>query len=123
MRTLILIALAALATACAAPASPLASATQPARMVAFGTLASVGSCEWRLAGEYTALAFARYRAAALLDARRIDVAAARQVQAFADQARVELDRACAPPEDEVRERTAAARAREIRARIDTIIGG
>lgn len=124
-RILIAFALVTLLAACASAPQPLATA--PARpsgvVVAFGTLASVGTCEYRLAAEYTALALARYRAARALDEKRIDVAAAREVQALADQARAELDRACAPPEDEVRERTAAARAREIRARIDTIIGG
>lgn len=123
MRIFLTIALASILAACAAPAPQLASAPQPARMVAFATLASVGTCEYRLAAEYTALALARYRAARALDEKRIDVAAAREVQALADQARAELDRACAPPVDETRERTAAARARDLRARIDTIIGG
>lgn len=123
MRTLIVLLIAALATACAAPSSPLSSASVPARMVAFGTLASVGTCEWRLAGEYTALAVARYRAAAALDARRIDVPQARRVQALADQARLQLDHACGAAADEARERAAAAAARELMSQIENVIGG
>lgn len=120
--TIFAVAVAAFLTACA-PTQPLVSAPAPAGMVAFGTLATVGTCEYRLAGEYTALAVARYRAAQALDARRIDVAAARQVQSIADEARAALDRACVTPADEARERQAAAQARALRESIATLIGG
>lgn len=123
MRTLLTLFLAALLAACAAPTTPLATAPQPARIVAFGTLASVGTCEYRIASEATALAVALHRAARALDAGRIDLVAARQAHALGEQAREHLRRACAPPADEIRERAEAAQAREIRARITTLIGG
>lgn len=88
-------ALALLAGCAAAPPSPtLAAAPDGAgKSRIFGTLASFGTFEMELAPAYTRLAVLRHRAASQLTQGRIDVAAARQVQAHADAARTLLDQA------------------------------
>lgn len=84
-------------TACAAPATtPLSSDAQPSRQSRmFGTLAPLDSFEWRAAPYYTRNAALRYRAAALLDARRISVAEAHEIQQRANGVRGMLDAAVA----------------------------
>lgn len=95
MRILILV-LAALLSACAAPQAQLASS--PARdtgVIAVGTLAPLGSFEWQVAPDYTRLATTRRLAARLLTQGRITVETAEQVQIEADAARRLLDEAVA----------------------------
>lgn len=89
----ITLAVAVLLSACAGTQQTLTAKPVERRVVAFATLAT-NACEAETAGPYTALAAARYSAAAKLRQGRITVDGARQAQAMADQVRVELDAAC-----------------------------
>lgn len=95
MKSILLALAAALALAACAAAPPAGSVagTAAGRMQMFGTLASFGTFEMELAPAYTRLAVLRHRAANRLNQGRIDVAAARQIQALADDARARLDAA------------------------------
>ena len=96
MRYLIVIAVAALAAACAAPpVQPVAGGVTPNKPLVVGTLAAEHSHEWRAAPAWTQLIVLRHRAARLLDERQIDVTAAKRIQALADDARAKLDAAAA----------------------------
>lgn len=92
----ILIALSLTACATQQSATPLMGATPPSRgSQAFATLAPLGSFEWRAAPYYTRNAALRHRAAALLDARRISVADARDLLNRTNSVRGLLDAAVA----------------------------
>lgn len=95
MIKLILTALAALAlAACAmAPSQPVAGQAEPGKPLVVGTLAPEHSFEWRAAPSWTQLLVLRHRTARLLDAKAIDVATAKRIQALADEARAKLDEA------------------------------
>lgn len=92
MRTLMIAAVAAVLSACAAPGAQLVSAPErDTGVIVVGTLAPLGSFEWQVAPDYTKLATTRRLAARLLTNGRITVQAAEQVQAEADAARRLLD--------------------------------
>lgn len=92
MRRLLIAAAAALLASCAAAPEPQLQAQGRGRVViGAATLASIGTFEWTAAPAYTRLALLRQRAASRLDAKRITVDQARQVQAIADKARGRLD--------------------------------
>lgn len=95
MRALITASVLAIATLLAACGTQQTLTAKPVerRVVAFATLAT-NACEAETAGPYTALAAARYSAAAKLRAGAITVDAARRVQALGDAARTDLDSAC-----------------------------
>lgn len=97
MRILILIAAALVLSACAAPTTPLATASAPrdTGVIVSATLAPLGSFEWTVAPDYTRLAVTRRLAARLLAQGRISVDVAEQVQVEADAARGLLDAAVA----------------------------
>lgn len=95
MRALITASVLAIATLLAACGTQQTLTAKPVerKVVAFATLAT-NACEAETAGPYTALAAARYSAAAKLRQGRITVDTAREAQAMADRVRVELDAAC-----------------------------
>ena len=66
----------------------------PVRVLGAATLARAGTCEVDVAAVWSGLSLSRQRAAEQLQGGRITVAQARQVQALADAARVDLDAAC-----------------------------
>lgn len=98
--------LALAAVACATPASsPIQGAAHPNTGIELiGTLAPLGSFEWKAAPTYTQNAALRRRAAGLLRAGRIDVAAAQRVQERADLVRSRLDQALAAEQARQNER-------------------
>lgn len=74
---------------------PVAGGADTGKPLVVGTLAPVDSHEWRAAPAWTQLLILRHRAARLLDARQIDIATAKRIQALADEARSHLDAAAA----------------------------
>lgn len=94
-RSLIALAAAVALAGCAASLPATQTTPVQARSTAsvsgFATLALWGTWESELAPAYTRLAALRHRAANALQAGRIDVATAIDVQALADQARAKLD--------------------------------
>lgn len=88
----LLLVVGALALASAAFATPApVTATATASVVGFATAAPWGTWQAELAPAYTRLAALRHRAARALEARRIPVAVAIEIQAKADVARARLD--------------------------------
>lgn len=90
-KTLIAMIAAAALSACAAPAVTPVTASGGSSISGFATLANFGTWEMDLAPAYTRLAVVRHRAARELDAGRIGVATAIDIQASADKARALLD--------------------------------
>lgn len=72
---------------------PVGNGNAQGGLVAFATLAPIGTFEYKAAPAYTQLAALRYRAASLLRKSRITVAEAEDVQAQADHVRKQLDAA------------------------------
>lgn len=98
MRVLVIASLLCVLAACAATPSVTDLGQAPSRsrsIEMYGTLAAAGSFEWKAAPAYTRLALLRRTAAQRLNAGRIGVAHAREIQARADEARGFLDRAVA----------------------------
>lgn len=120
MRSLILAAVVAALSACAAPGAQLVSAPErDTGVIVVGTLAPLGSFEWQVAPDYTRLATTRRLAARLLTNGQITVQTAEQVQAEADHARRLLDEAVAAGGGAAN----VAQAREAIARAQALIGG
>ena len=92
MRTLIIICMALALGACAGGANLVAKKQTP-NTVAFATLASFGSFEMQTAPLYTRLALLRHNATRQLTKANISVGTAKEIQAGADLARVELKQA------------------------------
>ncbi len=98
MKAALVLCVALLVGACAAPQPSLQSAAPKApAVIAVGTLASVGTCEYDTAAAFTAVITARRVAAARLNAGRLTVDQALRVQVTADAARAEIERACPAP--------------------------
>lgn len=92
-----LLAIALGLTACAgmgATQSLQASPRSGGHIDAVGTLAVLGTCEYEIAPDYTAVIAARRKAAAELRGGTMSLATAQDVQRLADQARAALDMAC-----------------------------
>ncbi len=75
-------------------AAPLETRKAESNVMAAATLAYANSCEVDVAADYTSLIMSRQRATKALQSKRITIEQAKQVQALADHARVNLDAAC-----------------------------
>lgn len=116
MKKTIAFFLVACLAAAASLASPLAANARVSTSISAATLASVGTCEMDVAADWTALIMARKQATARLQRGEITVPTAILVQALGDQARAELDAACAHPSlplEADRREAARAKLREI----------
>ena len=108
MEILIAIAAALLLVACAvpgaglskavpAPAEPLRGDVRAPMLIAAATLTSTGTCEYDTSPAFTSVILSRRVAAHRLVAGTLTVEQARAVQALADSARAEIERACPQP--------------------------
>lgn len=94
MKSLFIVALAALALSACSTVQPMAGSAQTDSLVSAGTLAFAGTCEMDVAADYSATTLYRKRAARDLTRGTLTVDTAQKVQALADSARADLDAAC-----------------------------